>query len=320
MKKLIMLTMMLFLTVAAYAKDIKLTSDNTVVLRNAFSSQSVTSLKQDLLKLNSKLKSGYPIYLVLYTPGGSIQAGLELFEFIKGLNRPVHTITIFAASMGFQAVQHLGKRYILKYGVLMSHNAAGGASGEFNGSSRGQLYSRLSLWSRRVGMMDRLTVKRTNGKQTLQSYQAAYSPELWLNGPEAVEQGYADEIATVSCDNTLTESTEDKEFTQMFFKVKATFSKCPLITAPVEMSASLLTNQGYMNVDDFLAQNGKFGKKCREVEQKVTTDYFNNKTETRSAELCAYDKTITYQSIMAEVENKQKFLNRDLKNYIERSY
>lgn len=312
--------MSLFFAVAVNAKDIKLTSDNTAVLRDSFSSQSVTALKQDLLKLNSKLESGYPIYLVLYTPGGSIQAGLELFEFIKGLNRPVHTITIFAASMGFQTVQHLGKRYILNYGVLMSHNAAGGARGEFNGAGKGQLYSRLALWSRRVGMMDELTVKRTKGKQTMQSYQAAYSPELWLNGPEAVAQGYADDVAVVSCDTSLTDATEDKEFSVMFFRVKATFSKCPLITGPVGMSASLLTNQGYMNVNDFLAKNGKFGKKCREKQQEVTTDYYNNKTEVKPAELCAYDKTITYQTIMDEVNKKKQFLNRDLKNHIERSY
>ena len=319
MKKMFILLFAMVISFSVNAKKIKLTSDNTVSLRSSFNSSSVTDLKQDLIKLDSTLKSGYPIYLVLYTPGGSIQYGLELFEFIKGLNRPVHTITIFAASMGFQAVQHLGKRYILRYGVLMSHNAAGGARGEFNGAGKGQIASRLGLWYRRLGMMDTSTVKRTSGKQTLKSYQSAYSPELWLNGPEAVEGGYADEIVTVSCDTNLTNSLTGKNFSNGFYKITALFSGCPLITSPVEMSASLLTNKGYMPLNKFLEKNGKFGKNCKDKKTKISKGW-NEESEVVEAELCAYDKTITLGFLMNKIKEKEDFFNRDLKNYIERSY
>ena len=263
MKIVSTLLLALLLSLSVNAKEIKLTADNTAVLRQDFNSSSVTSLKKDLLELNANLKSGYPIYLVLYTPGGSIQKGLELFEFVKGLNRPVHTITIFAASMGFQTVQSLGKRYILKYGILMSHKARGGFKGEFGGGLS-QLDSRYGMWLKRIDMLDKVTVKRSNGKQTLKSYRAAYDNELWLNGPEAVEKGYADEVATVSCGTTLTtkESTETLDFG--FFKLNVTFSGCPIITSPLSISAELLTNKGYMTTEEFLSSNGKFGKKCNE--------------------------------------------------------
>lgn len=319
MKKFLLALMLSIACFAVSAKEIKLTADNTAVLRSDFNSSSVTELKQQLLSLDANLKSGYPIYLVLYTPGGSIQKGLELFEFVKGLNRPVHTITIFAASMGFQTVQSLGQRYILKYGVLMSHKARGGFQGEFGGGLS-QLDSRYGLWLRRVDMLDKVTVARTNKKQTLKSYRAAYDNELWLNGPEAVEKGYADEVVTVSCDTTLTGKTVDQVFDLGFFRIVATFSGCPIITSPMGISGELLTNKGFMKTQEFLIKNGKFGKECRETEIPATKDYYGNTSESKPAELCAYDKELNLAKIDKILEEKDQFLNRDLRNHVQYSY
>jgi len=319
MKKILVTLFALFLSLSVNAKELKLTADNTVVLRQSFNSSSVTALKQDLLKLNANLKSGYPIYLVLYSPGGSIQKGLELFEFVKGLNRPVHTVTIFAASMGFQTVQSLGKRYILKYGVLMSHKARGGFSGEFGGGLS-QLDSRYGMWLKRIDMLDKVTVARTNGKQTLKSYRASYDNELWLNGPEAVEKGYADAIATVSCDTTLTSKKTEQVFDLGFFRVNVTFSGCPLITSPLAIRGELLTNLGYMSTKEFLTKNGKFGKKCRESGKKASKDYYGNMTPAIAPQLCAYDKELTLDKIEKKLVKQEKFLNRDLRNHVEYSY
>lgn len=319
MKKFLVALLLSILCFSAGAKEVKLTADNTVVLRSSFNSSSVTKLKQDLLKLNANLKSGYPIYLVLYTPGGSIQKGLELFEFVKGLNRPVHTVTIFAASMGFQTVQSLGKRYILKYGVLMSHKARGGFAGEFGGGLS-QLDSRYGLWLRRVDMLDKVTVSRTGGKQTLKSYRAAYDNELWLNGPEAVDQGYADALVTVSCDVTLTSKRVLQVFDLGFFRIKAYFSGCPIITSPVSVSGELLTNEGFMETHEFLSRNGKFGEKCVEKETESYKDYFGNIVPGKPAQLCSYDKKLNLNKIKKLIEEKETFLNRDLRNHVEYSY
>ena len=325
MKKIWITLFAMILSLSVGAQDIKLTenikltADNTVVLRQSFNSSSVTALKQDLLKLNANLKSGYPIYLVLYSPGGSIQKGLELFEFIKGLNRPVHTVTIFAASMGFQTVQSLGKRYILKYGVLMSHKARGGFQGEFGGGLS-QLDSRYGMWLKRIDMLDKVTVARTNGKQTLQSYRASYDNELWLNGPEAVEKGYADAVATVSCDTTLTSQEIEQTFDLGFFRLNVTFSGCPLITSPLAIKGAMLTNVGFMSTSDFLARNGKFGEKCREKGEIEGKDYYGNVIAAIPAQLCAYDKEMTLDTITEKLKIKEKFLIRDLRNHVEYSY
>lgn len=313
-----MLLLTIFFSLSISAKEIKLSEDNTLVLAEAFTSRSVAKLIQQATKLDANLKSGYPIYLFLYTPGGSIQAGLELFEYLKGLNRPVHTITLFAASMGFQTVQHLGKRYILNYGVLMAHKARGGFRGEFGGGLS-QLDARYGMWLRRINMMDELAVKRSNGKQTLKSYRAAYDNELWLNGPEAVKGGYADEVVTVKCDLSL-QKTVTEVFDLGFFSIKAVYSSCPLNTAPLSVTANIVTNKGEMDLNTFIIKNGKFGKNCRSTSTRASKDYYGNITPARDAELCAADVTLTLEKINKSIENKTAELGKDLKDHIQYSY
>lgn len=321
MKGFLLSFFVFFTAFAINAKRIVLTSDNTVVLRSKFSAESISDLKSDILKLNSKLKNDYPIYLVLYTPGGSIQKGLEFFEFAKGINRPIHTITIFAASMGFQTIQHLDKRYVLNYGILMSHKARGGFKGEFGGGIS-QLDSRYGMWLRRVLMMDKLTVERTNGKQTLKSYTDSYAPELWLNGPEAVEKGYADEIAEVSCDSSLLspESYTVKTFKGFLKTIEATFSGCPIVISPLKIEAKILTNKGYMTIEQFLNNNGKFGKDCREEATKEKETFSGKVVPAKEAQTCAYDKSLTIEKLDKVIQEKEDFLNRDLRDHVEYSY
>jgi ATP-dependent protease ClpP protease subunit len=106
----------------ADTKEIALTKDNFVVMDKEFTAESSAEIAIKLRAADRKLPAGQPLYLILNTPGGSIFAGLELIENINSMSRRVDTITIFAASMGFQTVQQLkGIRYIVGNGTLMSH-------------------------------------------------------------------------------------------------------------------------------------------------------------------------------------------------------
>lgn len=300
-------------------KQIVLTSDNTLVLNSAFRGSSVSKLIGQAKQMDADLESGYPIYLFLDTPGGSIQAGLELIEFLRGLNRPVHSVTLFAASMGWQLLQHLGERYVLQYGVLMSHKAYGGFRGEFGGGSS-QLDSRYHLWLRRLDIMDKQTVKRTEGKKTLKQYQSEYDNELWLNGAEAVSHGYADEVVTVKCDKGLN-GTYSKKFRFWGFNIHLTFDKCPIRTYPVAIQVNVRTNKGYLDLDEFLAKGGKFGEKCRTQEISAPTDW-NGKIigSPKPAELCALDKKLTLEQIEKEVEKKKDEMKNRKRNIIKMSF
>ena len=267
------LTMML--AVPAQAKELpvlKLTKDNTAVLFGVVDSTSVSDVMQQIQKLDSSLKSGYPINLVLYTPGGSIQDGLELIEYLKSVNRPINTVTVFAASMGFQIAQNLGKRYILQNGVLMSHKAAGGFEGEF-GDGNSQIDSRYGLWMDRILEMDQQTVARTGGKQTLKSYRSAYQNELWLTGAKATAGGYADQVIAATCDKSLdTNRTQHIDF--MGIGINIVYSGCPLNTNPLSIEIELPTNKGMMKHADFLAKGGVFIKDNKEVGGYGTPDLY----------------------------------------------
>jgi len=301
------------------ATEVTLTSDNSVRFNLEVDVATVNQVINQIQKMDANLESGYPIYLVLYTPGGSIDAGIQLMEFIKGINRPIHTVTIFAASMGFQFVQHLGTRYILNYGTLMSHKARGGFFGEFGGGYS-QLDSRYGLWLRRLDMMDKVTVKRTNGKQTLKSYRSAYAPELWLNGPEAVVQGYADKVANIKCDTTL-KGSEMISFRIPMARVviKVEFAKCPIITTPLSVQASIYTNQGLMDLDEFIQKDGKFGASCvyTDLDYYVSnSSFYDKKRVTKTAQLCASDENLTLKKVDDLIKQKKDEFTRDLKQHV----
>lgn len=263
---------LLFITVCVTAggesnpRKITLTSQNTLVLDDVVNGESVGPLlkaARDLDKENSlkDLVIRDPIYLFIRSPGGEIQTGLEMLDALKASGRPIDTITSFAASMAFQTVQQLGKRLILNNGVLMSHRAKGAFEGEFGGMKPSQIDNRKAIWDARVDELDAKTVARTNGKQTLESYQKQYASEMWLTGAQSVAQGYADEIVVVRCDSSLS-GTRAKHTEFMGIPIEYEVDNCPLNSSPMNVRIKLRTNKGLMTAEAFAIAKGGFGSTC----------------------------------------------------------
>lgn len=233
---------------------IVLNKKNTLVLNGEVNGDSVGAIilkaKEMDVSLAGKLllKKGEPIYLYISSPGGSVMSGLELIEALKGLGRPVHTVTAFGASMAFQIAQNLNTRFILQSGTLMSHRAAGQFEGSFGGASPSQLEQRIGYFTQVTREMDEQTVARTNGKQTLESYQKSYASELWLTGSQAVAGGYADAITKVKCDNSLAGTTKH-ETNFMGMPVSYELDNCPINSAPlnIQIGAKFGASQEYLN-------------------------------------------------------------------------
>jgi ATP-dependent Clp protease protease subunit len=205
---------------------------NTLVFRDIVSAKSMGVLQQKLFTMSNRLPANEPIYLVLNTPGGSIDAGTNFIDSVKALKRPVITITLFAASMGFHIVENLDSRWITPNGTLMSHRAA--ISG-LEGQVPGEAITRLNFILRQVTILDELVAKRVGMR--LKDYQNLVRDEYWVTGDDAVEERMADKVVLAQCSSDL-DGTYTQSVDTFFGAIKMTWSNCPLIMAPVEVDKS----------------------------------------------------------------------------------
>lgn len=207
-------------------KVVTLEARNMVLLKGPVTGSSVSKLMKQLRTMSRELSKDTPIYLVLDTPGGSIYDGLDLIDFAKALPQKVHTISLFAASMGFQIAQNLDTRYIARTGQLMSHRATVGGVG---GQIKGEFESRYKMYRRSVDYLDFVASQRMG--IDAKAYDQLIFNEYWVYGFDAVAEKAADEQVLVKCGATL-DGSDDVEYDTIFGPITVTFSKCPLIKAP----------------------------------------------------------------------------------------
>lgn len=248
-------------------EDIVLTKGNHLYLIDYFHSVSVSAVMQQALEMVSKRRNANdPIYFVLDTPGGSIQAGLELINFLNSLGTNIVTITNFSASMGFQTVQGLGKRIILPTGTMMSHKARGGIFGEFSGTdNNSQLDNRLTYWKEKVLQMDKKVVNRSKGVHTITSYANLIENEYWCAGEACAAEGFVDAIGNVSCDSTLsgirkvvvTRWARDGRKGPQVVELVDIYSQCPLIVSPLEWNVLIDGKPLFKGIGDKKAEIAK---------------------------------------------------------------
>jgi ATP-dependent protease ClpP protease subunit len=74
-------------------KVITLRDTNTVSLNMAIDGSSAKDVQQQLMNLSQILPTYEPIYLVLNSPGGSIEDGEKIIETARGIPQQVHTIS-----------------------------------------------------------------------------------------------------------------------------------------------------------------------------------------------------------------------------------
>jgi ATP-dependent protease ClpP protease subunit len=259
MRKFLIPLTLLCSTAFAKPVEIILTERNSVSFNQAFTSEYVAKKQLEIFSKNNMLARSEPIYLVMDTPGGSVVAGLNFIDSLKSLKRPVHTVTLFAASMGYQVVQELGTRYITPSGTLMSHR---GAVSGIGGQIPGELNARLGYIQ---GLLEQMNKKAASRLKTdVEAYKASIVNELWIFGQQAVDTRNADAIADVRCDKKLVEGKYIQQFNTIFGSVDVVFSKCPLISGPIGFSFS----------KEFKAQNrGTFIKNVSNSKRRIHLNF-----------------------------------------------
>lgn len=206
----------------AKTEIITVSEDTTVLMDSVFEDASVREVMFSLKALSDKSSHDTTLYLVMDTPGGSVDAGLRLIEFAKALPQKVKTITIFAASMGFQTVSQLDERLILPSGTLMSHPISFG----IQGSTPYQVMSRYNWVLSMANTMD--VIASTRMGLGLQPYKDLIHDEYWVVGHAAVKDHAADRVVLARCGKYST-VTKKKAIETMFGSYVVEVASCPFI-------------------------------------------------------------------------------------------
>lgn len=228
----LMIAMTLTLTALAKAKEtktIKLREENTFTFGVQVDSGSVDFAINEIYKMDQNLPKGEPIYIALRTPGGSVFDGLRLIEFLRSLDRPFHTITFFAASMGYQIVQALNTRYVVASGVLMAHPASV--------TCRGNKYE-IRQCLKRLEEVDNILLNETAERLNLpvKDYEKKIKNEWWIMGPTLEISGAIDEVIKVKCSKKLFKKVYTIVTKSFFGESEALVPACPLLEKPLELN------------------------------------------------------------------------------------
>ncbi len=130
------------------------------------------------------------IYLYINSPGGSVTAGMAIYDTMQFIKPDVSTMCIGqAASMGALLLcsGQEGKRYCLPNSRVMIHQPLGGFQGQ---ASDFEIHAKeiLSLKSRLNGIMSKHT------GQTLKKIQSDTDRDNFMSAEESVKYGLIDKV------------------------------------------------------------------------------------------------------------------------------
>lgn len=130
------------------------------------------------------------IHLYINSPGGSVSAGLAIYDTMQYIKCNVSTICIgMAASMGSFLLSggKKGKRYALPNAEIMIHQPLGGAQGQ---ATEIQIAAEHILKTRQKLN----TILAENTGQSLEKIQADTERDNFMSAQEAKEYGLVDEV------------------------------------------------------------------------------------------------------------------------------
>jgi ATP-dependent Clp protease protease subunit len=130
------------------------------------------------------------INFYINSPGGSITAGMAIYDTMQYIKPDVSTICIgMAASMGafLLAAGEKGKRFILPNSEVMIHQPSGGATGKATDVG---IYAERLLKSRKL--INRILSERTG--QPIERIERDVERDYFMSAEEAKEYGLVDGI------------------------------------------------------------------------------------------------------------------------------
>jgi ATP-dependent Clp protease protease subunit len=175
----------------AYDIYSRLLKERIVFLSSDVNDISASLITAQLLFLESE-DPDKDIYLYLNSPGGSVTAGLAIYDTMQYIRPPVSTLCIGqAASMGaiLLAAGATGKRYALPHARIMIHQPMGGVQGQ---ASDIAIQAKEIL---RIREELNAILARHSG-QSLEVIEKETDRDRFMTGAEAKEFGIVDHVIT----------------------------------------------------------------------------------------------------------------------------
>ena len=130
------------------------------------------------------------IYLYINSPGGSVTAGMAIYDTMQYIKPDVVTVGMgLAASMGqfLLTAGAPGKRYITPHTRVLLHQPLGGAGGS---ATEIRINADLILGMKKE--LAAITVSRTG--KTVEQVEADGDRDHWFTAQEALEYGFVDRV------------------------------------------------------------------------------------------------------------------------------
>jgi ATP-dependent Clp protease protease subunit len=171
----------------------RLMMDRIIFMGTAINDQVANIIQAQLLFLEST-DSSKDIQIYINSPGGSVYAGLGIYDTMQLIKPDVATIcTGMAASMGavLLCAGEKGKRSGLTHSRVMIHQPLGGAQGQA---------SDIEITAREILILKEELYKIIS-KHSGQKYDKVYADsdrDYWMKADKALEYGMIDEILSRS--------------------------------------------------------------------------------------------------------------------------
>ena len=173
----------------AYDIYSRLLRDRLIFLVGVVNDQTANLVVAQLLFLESE-NPDKDISLYINSPGGSVSAGLSIFDTMQFIKPDVATLCMgMAASMGSFLLMAgaKGKRSALPNSRVMIHQPSGGAQGQ---ASDIEIQAREIIKTRE--QLNRIYAERTG--QTVAKIEADMERDMWLSPVEAKDYGLIDQV------------------------------------------------------------------------------------------------------------------------------
>ena len=167
----------------------RLMVDRIIFLGTPIDDYTANTLQAQLLYLDS-VDPGKDISIYINSPGGSVSAGLGIYDTMQFINSDVSTIcTGMAASMAavLLVAGAEGKRSALPHSRVMIHQPMGGAQGQA---------SDIEITAREIQKYKKelYTIIANHSHNTYEKVWADSDRDYWMTSQEALEYGMIDKV------------------------------------------------------------------------------------------------------------------------------